>query len=187
MERGKKVATDSELISAVAGGDAQAGGVLAAKYRGPLLKLAARLLRNVDDANDAVQETMLKALSHLPEFDPSRPLRPWLTRICVNCCVDITRRRRMHPEVPELRDAPAPAGPDEMIEELHASMRHRRLIGALQALPGVYGRILYMRHFEGKEVIEIATELRRPEGTVKSWLFRGRALLRKQLLSVGMP
>ena len=53
-----------------------------------------RMLRNADDVNDVVQETLVKAFRAIKDFDPARPMRPWLCRICTNCCVDAVRDRR---------------------------------------------------------------------------------------------
>ena len=55
------------------------------------------------------------------------------------------------------------------------------MVEAIHRLPVKYRKIIFMRHFQHKDVNEIAEELKKPEGTIKSWLFRARALLRKDL------
>src|SRR5579885_3459425 len=94
MKTAKFVSWESHLIARAAEGEAVAFELLADLHRSALYSLAFKMLRNADDANDAVQETILKAFRAIKEFDPERPLRPWLCRICSNCCVDIVRSRK---------------------------------------------------------------------------------------------
>jgi len=61
------------------------------------------------------------------------------------------------------------------------SIRQGQVIEAIERLPDKYKRIIFMRHFKHMDVNEIATALDKPEGTIKSWLFRARALLKKDL------
>jgi RNA polymerase sigma-70 factor (ECF subfamily) len=173
--------SDADLIVAANRGDRAALDAFAIRYRRTLTQLAVQLLRNRDDANDAVQEALVKAIRSLPTFDPDRPVKPWLCRICVNCCVDAVRRRRTVPPPIELPEGVAASEPDALHDEVCAAMKRNRILKVLEGLPGGYGRVLYMRHFQGMGVTQIAEELRKPEGTIKSWLFRARALLRKRL------
>ena len=66
-------------------------------------------------------------------------------------------------------------------EKAGGAIRQGQLIEAIGRLPEKYRRIIFMRHFKHMEVNEIAIELNKPEGTIKSWLFRARAMLKKDL------
>ncbi len=154
-------------------------------YRPVLLSLALRMLRNADDANDAVQETFLKAFRAIREFDPERPLKPWLCRICANCCVDAVRARRRDGDSLDQHEYMLQDG-GEVDDQATGAIRQGQLVEAIGRLPEKYRRIILMRHFKHMDVNEIAAELSKPEGTIKSWLFRARALLKKDLhLAVG--
>jgi RNA polymerase sigma-70 factor (ECF subfamily) len=81
-----------------------------------------------------------------------------------------------------------------MLEDKGESLERRasgsivqsQVLAAIGRLPDHYRCIIMMRHFQHKDVMEIAVELDKPEGTIKSWLFRARALLKKDLqLAVG--
>jgi RNA polymerase sigma-70 factor (ECF subfamily) len=144
------------------------------------MSLAYRMLRNADDANDAVQETMVKAYRAIAGFDAARPLRPWLCRICTNCCVDIARLRRSIGESIDEREFLL-EGSTNVDEEVSGSIRSRQLGEAIDRLPERYRSIIVMRHINHMDVIEIAERLQKPEGTIKSWLFRARAMLKKDL------
>jgi RNA polymerase sigma-70 factor (ECF subfamily) len=181
MNKSRTMSWEGHLIQQAALGDSIAFELLADRHRGTLRIQAMRILRNADDANDAVQETFLRAFRAIRDVDSDRPIKPWLSRICSNCCVDAVRSRRSQVESLETHEhhlfAPE-AEPDEQAEE---SFVKDQIAQAVGRLPENYRRIVLMRHFQDKEVNEIATELDKPEGTIKSWLFRARAMLRKDL------
>ena len=85
---------ESHLVLRAAGGDEEAFRSLCDTHRPALEAVSHRMLRNPEDAKDAVQETLLKAFRAIGEFDSELPLRPWLCRICANCCIDTVRGRR---------------------------------------------------------------------------------------------
>lgn len=173
--------SDSVLISKAIAGDEDACEQLLSSYRATLMTLAQRLLRNREDAADAVQETLLKALRALPDFDAERPLGPWLCRICTNCCVDVARSRTRKPSALDGSEANIADEAIDVESSVGDAVLRGEIVAALERMPVRYRRILFMRHFQHKDVNQIAAELHKPEGTVKSWLFRARALLRKEM------
>ncbi len=150
-------------------------------YRPTLYSLALRMLRSSDDANDAVQDTFVKAFRAIRNFDPERPIRPWLQRICANCCVDIVRTRRHGGEPLEPHEYMLQDKSEPLEDRAERAMQQRAIVDAIRRLPDKYRRIIFMRHFRHMEVNEIASALNTPEGTVKSWLFRARAMMKKDL------
>lgn len=180
MGRNRERDWESHLVVRASEGDEEAFGLLCATHRPVLASLAQRMLRHPEDANDAVQDTFVKAFRAIHEFDAERPLRPWLCRICANCCVDTVRARRRNGENLDgqehlLREA---VGVDHRVEE---TIQQVQILEAIGRLPEKYKRIILMRHFRHMDVTEIAVALDKPEGTIKSWLFRARALLKKDL------
>ncbi|MBI1755951.1 MAG: sigma-70 family RNA polymerase sigma factor [Fimbriimonas ginsengisoli] len=181
MKSNRILSWEAHLIQRAAQGEGVAFELLADLHRPALRSLALRMLRNSDDANDVVQETLVKAFRAIGDFDPERPLRPWLCRICANCCVDAVRGKRREGEPLEghenlIRDD----GPD-VDESAGDSIEREQVLNAVERLPERYRRIIFMRHFRHMDVNEIAVALGKPEGTIKSWLFRARAMLRKDL------
>jgi RNA polymerase sigma-70 factor (ECF subfamily) len=154
--------------------------LLCEQVRPTLYGIAYRMLRNSDDANDAVQDTLIRALKALRDFDPERPIRPWLSRICANCCVDIIRTRRGSESL-DVHEHALATDDASLDEQTDLAFQQRALVAAVDRLPATYRKIIFMRHFRHMEVNEIADELKKPEGTVKSWLFRARAMLRQDL------
>jgi RNA polymerase sigma-70 factor (ECF subfamily) len=160
-------------------GDMDAMAELVTAHRGLVYAYALRMLRNADDAHDVTQETFVKALHGLRGFDAGRALVPWLLKICRNCCIDHVRARRRNAEPSEILDTFAWADGSDVHDEVEGEIRSQELNQAIARLPERYREIMLMRHVEDLEINEIADRLRRPEGTVKSWLFRARALLRE--------
>jgi RNA polymerase sigma-70 factor, ECF subfamily len=183
--RGKEMNTklqglEGHLIEQVKRGDGVAFELLSDTYRPLLMGLALRKLHNAEDAADVVQDTFLKAFKSLKDFDTERPLRPWLTRICMNCIVDLARQRKNAAEPIEnyeysLSDNGAAA------DSAEGSIVRGQVMDAVKRLPWRYRQIIEMRHFDHLDVSEIANKLNKPEGTIKSWLFRARAMLQNDL------
>lgn len=175
------VSWEAHLIERASAGDAEAFELLADQYRPALNHLAHRMLRNADDAKDAVQETLLKAFRAIDAFNSDRPIRPWLCRICANCCVDAVRSRKKEPEAIEQHEYMLHDDAPGLEERAAGSIRQSLILDAVAKLPEKYRSIIFMRHFKHMDVNEIACALNKPEGTIKSWLFRARALLKKDL------
>jgi RNA polymerase sigma-70 factor (ECF subfamily) len=181
MKLRRALNSDSILVAKAIEGNEAACEALLNSYRETLMTLALRLLRNREDAADAVQETLLKALRALPVFDLDRPLGPWLCRICTNCCVDVTRNRRRKPAALEESEPYIADSGTSVEDRVGAAVMRSEIVAALERMPVRYRRILFMRHFQHMGVNQIAAELHKPEGTIKSWLFRARAQLRKEM------
>ena len=130
-----------------------------------LYRVARGYLRTWDECADAVQEALCKAWDKRKRVDESY-FRPWLTRIVINECHNIGRRKkRLIPVAePEREPAPEPALPE--------------LADALEALPEKLRLPLSLHYLEGFSVEEIARILRIPAGTVKSRLHQARNQLR---------
>ena len=180
MKSQRILSWESHLVQRATAGEAVAFELLADLYRPTLNHVALRLLRNADDAHDAVQETLVKALRALKDFDSERPIKPWLCRICVNCCVDVSRNRRHEGGSLDQHDYNL-QDPQALEATANGSFQQSAVVDAIERLPEKYRRIIFMRHFRHMDVVEIANALNKPEGTVKSWLFRARTLLKKDL------
>jgi RNA polymerase sigma-70 factor, ECF subfamily len=171
---------ESHLIRRASLGEVVAFELVADIYRPILMSLAMRMLRNSDDASDAVQETLVKAFKAIGDFDPDRPLKPWLCRICSNYCVDLVRHRRRDGDSLEQHEYMLQEG-DCPAARATGNLENTLVLEAVGRLPEKYRRIILLRHFNHMDVNEIALHLNTPEGTIKSWLFRARALLKKDL------
>ena len=136
-------------------------------------RLALARTANVPDAEDVFQEVFLRYFRHEEKFHNDEDRKAWLIRCTVNRAKSLTAspwRKRIVPL--------------ETAEEVGVEDDYREVYSAVLSLPGKYRAVIHLHYFEGLSVAEIAQMLRVPEGTVKSQLSRGRALLRDMLEEV---
>src|SRR5262245_60162858 len=144
-----------------------------------LYTVAYRLTGNDDDAQDLVQETLLRVRRGLESYEPGA-LNAWLARICTNVFLDELRRRRrrpveLFPDDPDRMMVPAPAA-DEV-----STLMSRDVEAALAALPEEFRVAVVLCDVAGLGYDEIARAVGVPVGTVRSRIHRGRRLLRTAL------
>lgn len=146
-----------------------------------LYTVAYRLTGNSDDAQDLVQEVLLKVRKGLETYRPGS-LEGWLSRITTNTFLDETRRRRRRPVdlLPEDPDRVLPAGPAADVA-LASEILPDDIQQALVRLPEEYRVAVVLCDVVGLSYQEIGESLDVPVGTVRSRIHRGRALLRKAL------
>lgn len=177
---------DAELAQLAVRGDQEAFGSLIDRHGLAARRAARAILRDEDDADDAVQEGMLAAWRAIERFDPARPFRPWLMRIVVNAALDARRRSKVRAAEPVADTLESGAlGPDRMAE---ASLLRTRIEAGLAELPERQRVALVLFDAEGWGHADIAATLGVPEGTVRSYVFHARRAMRKSLgtLAEGM-
>ena len=161
--------------------DVPSWGEVARKYGRFLYNVAYRLTGNDDDAQDLVQEVLLRVRKGLERYQPGS-MEGWLSRIATNAFLDDVRRRRRRPLelAPEEPDnvLPPAAGADVAFE---ASALPEDVQAALRDLPADYRSAVVLSDVVGLTYQEISEALDVPIGTVRSRLHRGRALLREAL------
>jgi len=146
-----------------------------------LYNVAYRLTGDPDDAQDLVQETLLRVRRGLETYQPGS-MEGWLSRITTNAFLDEVRRRRRRPAQP-LPDAPDTVLPPSAAadEALAAQVLPGDVQAALVRLPEDYRAAVVLSDVVGLSYIEIGETLGVPLGTVRSRIHRGRALLREEL------
>jgi RNA polymerase sigma factor (sigma-70 family) len=144
--------------------------------------LARWLSRSPDDAQDIVQDAMLRAFRAFDGFRGG-DIKPWLLAIVRNCWRDARAdaRRNAHLPLPEEQETIAADGPDPEAEAAGAS-EGRRLNEVIALLPNEFREVLILREMEDLSYREIALVTGAPIGTVMSRLARARALLKEKWL-----
>ena len=154
---------------------------VARSYGRFLYTVAYRLTGNREDAEDLVQEVLLRVRRGLETYQPGS-MEGWLSRIATNAFLDDVRRRRRRPEglLPEDPDwvLPPAGGADEA---LAAEVLPDDVQAAIQRLPGDFRAAAVLCDIVGLSYQEIGKSLGIPVGTVRSRIHRGRALLREVL------
>jgi RNA polymerase sigma-70 factor (ECF subfamily) len=143
-----------------------------------LFGMAYRLTGNAHDAEDLVQETMLRAYRAFDRYRPGTNARAWLFTILHRLRTDLLRRRGRSPDTVELKDDGPPVAP---AHEAALTSGHEEITRALEGLPEVFRSAVVLRDIEEFTYAEIAGILGVPVGTVMSRIHRGRSLLRRAL------
>ncbi|GGS47429.1 RNA polymerase sigma factor [Actinokineospora fastidiosa] len=159
-------------------GDVGAYAALVRAHTAPALR-AALLFGAGADAEDVVQESLVKAYRALPTFRADAPFRPWLLRIVANETRNAVRSRRRR----GMTEAAAaePDLPADPAASAAARARRRELLTAVAALPERYRQVVTCRYLLDLDERETATVLGLPRGTVKSRLSRALRTLRSTL------
>jgi RNA polymerase sigma-70 factor (ECF subfamily) len=152
-----------------------------------LYNLARWLARDPAEAEDLVQETYLRAIRAAHQFKPGTNLRAWLFQILRNTFFTLYKRRRREPEVmdPEVLDGMSiwdgPTGVEDRLAGPRDGTAGLDLTAALNRLPEAYRFVVLLADLEDFSMGEIARIMDCPVGTVKSRLFRARAILKELL------
>jgi RNA polymerase sigma-70 factor (ECF subfamily) len=148
-----------------------------------LFRFARRSLGDAGLAEDAVQETFVRAWRASASYDPARSSqRTWLFAILRNVVIDLARARRVRPPLAPGADGPDPGRPDDDLDRVLTTWQ---VEAALAALDDDHRRVLMEVHWRGRPYAEVAQELGIPAGTVKSRVYYGLRALRGALEAQG--
>jgi RNA polymerase sigma-70 factor, ECF subfamily len=179
-------ASDRDLMARLAAGDREALGPLMERHHLRVYRIALSYLRDRDEAQDAVQETFVKAYQGAARWDGSSEVAPWLSRIAVNHAIDRYRRarRRLRSETPlDDEDHGARIATEAPSPERRAMDREagERISAALHGLPERQRAVVVLRLYQDMNLDEIARTLDMSLGTVKSSLHRAMRRMRETL------
>jgi RNA polymerase sigma factor (sigma-70 family) len=167
--------TTADLAREASRGDAPALEKIYRDYHQPLYRFCLAILGNPQDAQDALQNTMVKMLRALPGEKRSIALKPWLYRIAHNESIDLLRRRR--PDVS--LEASEPQVGEELVVKVEARQRLRLLIADLSTLPERQRETLLMREAAGLSFEEIGDALDTSPAAARQTLYEARLSLRQ--------
>ena len=182
--------TDEELVVLSTAGDTDSFNQLVVRWERPIFALAYRVLGREEDARDVCQETFLRAFRALKGFKGQSKFSSWLYRIALNLCRDWIRRERripvLTPHDADMEPA-SPTGPAETAEELVVRRDLGRVITrAMTALSEDQRTTIVLKEYHGLTFQEIAELQGCPLSTVKTRLYQGLSVLRRQLQRRGV-
>src|SRR6188474_2768160 len=179
--------SDEELVTRSRGGDVDSFNQLILRWERPIYALAYRVIGREEDARDVCQETFLRAYRSLAGFKGEAKFSSWLYRIALNLCRDWIRRQRRAPVVQmpegvEPTELAAERGPVESIEELVGRRQLSAVVEeAMALLPEEQRTAIILKEYHGMTFQEIADMQGCPLSTVKTRLYQGLSVLRRQL------
>ncbi len=183
--------SDVTIVEQAKRGDRDAFRVLVERYQGRAFRLALRVLRDEEQARDAVQDAFIKVYGNLEKFQGKSSFYTWFYRLVMNHCLDMKRRDRSGrhvdwdedraKEVVDASDKPD-ASPEADFER---SEMREVLADAIESLPEDARRTLQLREIDGLSYVEISKCMGIPKGTVMSRLHYARKRLREILIESG--
>jgi RNA polymerase sigma-70 factor (ECF subfamily) len=180
---------DERLIFAAARGDLDSFNALVTTHERSVLNLCWRMLGTLPDAEDATQDTFIKAWTNAKSFKGGA-VRPWLFRIATNTCYDVLRAKGRKPagsldalEFESEPDWSTQSDPVDPVTFAETGDLGRMLEAALAQIPDEQRLAVTLCDIQGLALAEAAEVMDTSLGTVKSRLFRGRAKLRDLLVT----
>ncbi|HRP64142.1 MAG TPA: sigma-70 family RNA polymerase sigma factor [Phycisphaerales bacterium] len=186
---------EMQLLEAHRAGDGEALGELLDAYQHRIYAVCYRMLRDVDEASDLTQDSLIKVIEGLDSYDGRSKLSTWMIRIAMNCCLSHLRKQKLrrHGSLDAAgaaleggaafgthwgRSLQGELSGSRRVEQAEArGILHR----ALMSLEPDARAVLVLRDMQDLDYEQIAEVLETPLGTVKSRLFRARAALRAMI------
>ena len=181
---------DHRLITQTREGDTAAFGELVLRYQDRLFNTVVRLVDNVEDSRDVVQETFLHAYQSLNSFKGDSLFFTWLYRIAVNTAISMKRKQRHVLRIQPAGQEKNTIDPLDRSEEnrpgraIEMAEEERKVHEALGKLSAEHRAVLVMKDMEGMKYEEMAEILDVPVGTIRSRLHRARLEMRDILIQV---
>jgi RNA polymerase sigma-70 factor (ECF subfamily) len=172
--------SDAELVSRAQSGDRNAFSELVSKHARGVMNVVYRMCGDALIAEDAAQETFIRAWQNFSSYRPQTPLRNWLYRIAFNAGMDMLRKeKRILPnDIDDLHLEDAQPGPEILVLQQERTALVQK---AILSLPDASRAVLVLREYEGLSYHEIADALDIPVGTVMSRLNYARKALKEKL------
>jgi RNA polymerase sigma factor (sigma-70 family) len=170
-----RLVSDDRLTRRAVGGDEGAFAAIFRRYHQSLYRYCLTIVGNPQDAQDALQNTMIKVMRALPGEERQIELKPWLYRIAHNEAIDLLRRRRETTQLDVEQVAPGYG----LSENAATRERLRRLLTDLQELPERQREVLVMREMSGLDFDEIGVALETTPAVCRQTLYEARQSLRQ--------
>jgi RNA polymerase sigma-70 factor (ECF subfamily) len=175
--------TDEDLLARFQKGQTEAFGVLVSRYERELYGYLRRYTGDSNLAEDVFQNTFLQLVVKIGQYEPGRPVRPWLYTIATNQAIDALRRSGRHQalSLDQYREESSNGEAHSLMDTLESRLpdpvavtegqeRKERIRASVDQLPDFLRQVLLLAYYQGLKYREIADILEIPVGTVKSRL-----------------
>ena len=174
-------AEDATLVAMVINGDKAAYQVILQRYYTKIWRLSLSILKDEQEAEDAVQEIFLALWQNVQNWDPNGAAKfsTWIYRVSFNKCIDIKRKNR--PETHGDEMVIAAAGDETAYQDALQRQVADKLAELMRSLPQMQSMALNMYYYQELSVSEIAVKLDKSEQSIRSLLKRGKATLKDKM------
>lgn len=182
---------DKNFIKQLKNGDKGAVEILFMEYKNMIYTIVNRMIYNKDKVEDITSEIFLKIYKNISLFDERSKLSTWMYRIAYNHCIDYIKKLKKDPlESYEPLDDIAERLPDikqSSLEELALKgEKEKALYAIIDSLPEKYRMVINFYYFKETSYEDISEIIGVPIGTVKTYLFRAKAYLKKKIVEMGV-
>lgn len=172
---------DSELIAQILSGNMNAFTFLVNRYQKLVVHITGRLIQRHDELEDVCQEVFLKVYQNLGKYRNECKLSTWIATIAYNTSINYLRKFKKGDEVDPDDSVALKNLTDFKPDAFERADLHRYIRDQIENLPVHYRTVLTLFHLEEFSYQEIEQITGMPEGTIKSYLFRAKALLKEKL------
>jgi RNA polymerase sigma-70 factor (ECF subfamily) len=173
--------TEDILIQRIQCGNYRLFEKIIEEYQNSLFSFLYKIVKNHDDARDICQDTFFKAYKYIRSYDGRAKFSTWLYKIGYNLTMNFIRRKRKQAEI--LKRIGHRIEPDTKGRELEAKEIKSLIEQIMREIQQSYRVALHLFYREEKSYSEIASIMKIPVNTVKSHIFRGKAVIRNKLIN----
>jgi RNA polymerase sigma factor (sigma-70 family) len=155
------------------------------EYKAMVLGISMRYVRCPDDAKDVLQETFISIYRNMHQYDPNKPIKPWIQRITINSALMYIRKTYRYVLIENEAEFFEESSQDEIDENLN-EFSQEKLVQLLQNLPDGYRTVFNLYAIDGLNHKEIAEYLEISESTSRTQLLRARLMIQQQFKMINL-
>jgi RNA polymerase sigma-70 factor (ECF subfamily) len=173
-------AQEKAIISEVRSGDAEQYRALVERYHQGLIQHLYNLLHDGDLAEDVAQEAFIRAYTKLDQYDERYAFSTWLYKIADNLAFRHLKQAKQHVPLEAIAEVLPDEGPT-LPEQVERAFTKETVRQALERLPLGYRQVIILCYWDECSYEDMAVIMDRPIGTIRTWLYRAKEELRKEL------
>lgn len=171
---------EKAIVAAVLDGDHEQYRLLVDRYHRGLIQHLYNFTHDGDIAEDLAQDAFIRAYEKLAQYDATYAFSTWLYKIADNLAKRYIVTNRHVADIDEIAEI-VPDTKPSLPELAETSLTKQQISRAVDALPSEYRHVVVLYYWDGFSYDDIATVMERPIGTIRTWLYRAKEQLRKEL------
>lgn len=177
--------TDEEIVRKIQEGELEEFREIVRRYEAKLHYYAFRILGDKDMAEDAIQESFIKAYKNINSFDIRKKFSSWMYRIVHNESINLYHKNKDHLSIEDFHETLSNGETERSVQKRIDLKKNREILDkAVSTLPIKYREVIILRYFEDKSYEEISEILRMPANTVGTFINRGKKELKNHFKNI---